>query len=186
MASLIFLSCSLRTDDVAQVNEYFDRISRLHDLEFRTISIPGLTEEEVLQLLKETIPKVDGVVVLWVPRHYINGALPSMWTIVESAIGIAKDKPVYVFYEQGVSLEGPLKTIGKIQVEFNRWYFNNPQEHDRLSRWIQWIKEDVERKKMEDFGRGIRTAIGIGLIALGIFGFGFFAGRTSKNKSDKK
>jgi hypothetical protein len=176
----MFLSCSLRTDDVAQVNEYFDCIARLHDLELRTINIPGLSEKEVLELLKETIPKVDGVVVLWVPRYYINGALPSMWTIVESAIGIAKDKPVYVFFEKGISLEGPLKTIGKIQVEFNRWYFNDPQEHERLSKWIHWIKQDIESKKAEDLGAGIRTAIGIGLVALGIFGLGFFAGKSSK------
>lgn len=181
MTSLMFLSCSLRPDDVAEVNEYFSHISKLDNLELKTINIPGLSEKEVIELLNETIPKVDGIVVLWVPRYPINGALPSMWTIVESAIGIAKDKPVYVFYEQGVSLEGPLKAIGKVQVEFNRWYFNHPQEHNRLSEWIHWIKEDIERKKMEDAGRGIRTTIGTGIIALIIFGLGFFAGRTSKN-----
>jgi hypothetical protein len=89
MSTMLFLSCSLRPDD-EEVNEYFNYLAELHDIKLITINIPGLSEEQVIQLVKEYIPKVDGVIVLWVPRYYINGALPSMWTILESVIGIER------------------------------------------------------------------------------------------------
>jgi hypothetical protein len=144
-----------------------------------------LSEEQVIQLVKEYIPKVDGVIVLWVPRYYINGALPSMWTILESVIGIAKDKPVYVFYEQGVSLEGPLKAIGKVRIEFNRLYFHHQQEYQRLCNWMQWIKNDIEKKKAEDFWRGVGNAILTGLGLVSVFSFGFLLGIVYSSRKDK-
>lgn len=182
MPTMLFLSCSLRPDDDAQVNAYFNRIAKLHDMKLETINIPGLSEEQVIELVKKNIPKVDGVIVLWVPRYYIDGALPSMWTVLESVVGIAKDKPVYVFFEQGISLEGPLKAMGKVRVEFNRWYFSDEQEHERLRSWMQWIKKDIEKKKAEDFWRGVGTAILIGLGALSLFGLGFGLGMAYSSK----
>lgn len=182
MPTMLFLSCSLRPSDDAQVNAYFNRIAKLHDMKLETINIPGLSEEQVIELVEKNISKVDGVIVLWVPRYYIDGALPSMWTVLESVVGIAKDKPVYVFYEQGISLEGPLKAMGKVRVEFNRWYFNDEQEHVRLCSWMQWIKKDIEKKKAEDFWRGVGTGILIGLGVLSLFGLGFGLGMAYGSK----
>lgn len=184
MSTILFLSCSLRSDD-EEVNAYFNQIAELHDLKFITINIPGLSEEQVIELVKEHIPKVDGVIVLWVPRYYINGALPSMWTILESVVGIAKDKPVYIFYEQGVLLEGPLKAIGKVRVEFNRLYFHYQQEYQRLCSWMRWIKNDIKKKKAEDFWRGVGNAILMGLGVLSLFGLGFLLGMAHGSRKNK-
>jgi len=186
MSCLMFLSCSLSPQDEREVNAYFKNITEFYDVQTFTVNIPGVPDDEVIRILKETIPKVDGIIVLWVPRYNINGSLPSLWTVLESVLGLAKDKPVYVFYERGIALEGPLKSIGKAQIEFNRWYFSNSEEHERLCSWVRWIKEDIERKKVEDFWKGVATVGSILLAGLGIFGLGVLCGRASKQDSDKK
>jgi hypothetical protein len=122
------------------------------------------------------------VIVLWTPRYFINGYLPSIWTILESVVGFAKDKPVHIFYEQGISLEGPLKVLGKVLVEFNRFYFCSQEEHERLYAWAQWIKEDMERTKTEDSRRNLGNAIWVGIGAVSLFALGFVAGKTVNSK----
>jgi hypothetical protein len=179
---MTFLSCSLRPEDDAQVNAYFKDIFGFYGIETETINIPGLSEEQVIELVKQHVPRNDGVIVLWTPRYFINGYLPSMWTILESVVGIAKDKPVYVFYEQGVSLEGPLKALGKVHIEFNRSYFCNQEEHERICAWAQWMKDDLEKNRMENSKRNVRNLICVGLGALSLFVFGFIAGRASCSK----
>jgi len=186
MSTMLFLSCSLRPDDDAQVNVYFKDVFKFYDIETETINIPGLSEEQVIELVKQNIPKVEGVIVLWTPRYCINGYLPSMWTILESVVGIAKDKPVYVFYEQGISLEGPLKAMGEVRVEFNRLYFTNQEEHERLCSWARWIKEDLERKRAENFGKSVGNAILYGLGALSLLGLGFMFGMAYGSKNGGK
>jgi len=186
MPQMTFLSCSLTPEDDAQVNAYFKDIFRFYGIDTETINIPGLPEEQVIELVKKDIPRDEGVIVLWTPRYYINGYLPSIWTILESIVGIAKDKPVYVFYEQGISLEGPLKALGKVRVEFNRLYFCNQEEHERLCAWAQWIKEDLERSKMENSRRNVGNAIRVGVGALSLFALGFIAGTAFSSKKDGK
>jgi hypothetical protein len=183
---MAFLSCSLRPEDDTQVNAYFKDIFRFYGIETETINVPGLSEEQVIELVKRDIPRVEGVVVLWTPRYHIDGYLPSMWTMLESVVGIAKDKPVYVFYEQGISLEGPLKAMGEVRVEFNRLYFTNQEEHERLCSWARWVKEDLERRKAENSRRSLGTAILFGLGVLSLLGLGFVFGMAHGSKKDGK
>lgn len=180
MVSLLFLSCSLRSHDEEEVNAHFKYLARYYGIETFTINIPGIPDEETIRILKEIIPKVDGVVVLWVPRYPINGWLPSLWTVLEPAFGIMADKPIYVFYEAGIALEGPLKSLGKLRVPFSRWSLATPEEYKRLSNYIVQIKGDIEIKKTGDFWKGVATLGGIILTGLTIFGLGFLIGRASK------
>jgi len=180
MSSILFLSCSLRPQDITEVNAYFEHVFEFYDMKTQTINIPGISGEDVLRILRRTIPIVDAIVVLWVPRYYINGALPSIWTILETAMGLAVDKPIYIFYEEGITLEGPLKSIGKMRVKFNRYSLVEDQEQGRLCNYIRSIKADIDRKKSQDVLNGILKGLGIlGGIAV-IFGLGFLAGRGSK------
>jgi len=179
---MTFLSCSLRPEDDAQVNAYFRDIFGFYGIETETINIPGLSEEQVLELVKQYIPRCEGVIVLWTPRYFINGYLPSIWAILESVVGVAKDKPVYIFYEQGISLEGPLKVLGNVRVEFNRFFFCNQEEHERLCAWAQWIKGDMERNKTEDSRRNLGNAIWVGIAAVSLFVLGFVAGKAFSSK----
>lgn len=180
MPSILFLSCSLRPQDITQVNAYFEHVFEFCDMKTQTINIPGISGEDVIRILRRTIPIVDAIVVLWVPRYYINGALPSIWTILETAMGLAVDKPIYIFYEEGIALEGPLKSIGRMRVKFNRYSLSEDQEHRRLCNYIRSIKADIDREKSQDVLNGILKGLGIlGGIAL-IFGLGFLAGRGSK------
>ena len=176
MSSMLFLSCSLRPEDVIQVNAYFERVFRFYGMTTQTINIPGISDEEVIEIIKEIIPRVDAVAVLWVPRYYIDGALPSIWTILETVMGLAEDKPTYIFHEENIALEGPLKSIGKMRVKFNRWSLSDPEEHRRLCRCIRAIKADIDLKKAEDSRNAVLRGLGIlGGLAL-IFGLGFLIG----------
>jgi len=182
MASMLFLSCSLRPEDVREVNTYFEYVFEFYGMKTQTINIPGISDEEVIKILKETIPMVDGIVVLWVPRYYINGALPSIWTMLETAMGLAVDKPIYIFYEEGIALEGPLKSIGTMRVKFNRYSLSDDQEHAKLCNYIRAIKADIDRKKNQDFLNGILKGLGI-LFGIALtFGLGFLAGQGSKER----
>jgi hypothetical protein len=75
VSQITFLSWSLRPEDDTRVNAYFKDIFGFYGIETETINIPGLSEEQVIRLVKQVIPKDDGVIVLWTPRYYINGSI---------------------------------------------------------------------------------------------------------------
>jgi len=180
MSSILFLSCSLRPEDITEVNTYFEHVFEFYDMKTQTINIPGISGKEVIRILRRTIPMVDAIVVLWVPRYYINGALPSIWTILETAMGLGVGKPIYIFYEEGIALEGPLKSIGNMRVRFSRYSLTDDQEHRRLCSCIRSVKADIDCKKSQDAQGRILKGLGI-LAGIAVtFGLGYLAGRGSK------
>lgn len=119
MAAIVykaFLSCSFAPED-ANVLAFFDRLVRALDIEPHVYNYQGIGR--IPDKIKEHIADSDCLIAIATRRHKMEGA--DVWTCPdwihhEVALANAFKKPVAVFNEDGVKLEGLIATEERRQV----------------------------------------------------------------------
>jgi hypothetical protein len=129
--------------------------------------IKASNNDEALVLAKKEIRYADFILAIEVPRYYIDGFLPSIWTVgIEPGMGTMIDKPIYVFKETGVRLEGPLEAIALEVVEFDRNTLGGETENERINEWLFEIRN---RERQSQQARTLSSVLkGAGIIGGGV------------------
>ena len=168
-----FLACGTREEGERKVLEDFrERLYQVGVLP-RTVGansdLKASSQTEALALAYEEIQKADFILAMELRRYHIDGYLPSIWTLgIEPILGFLKGKPVYVFAEEGVRLEGPLREVALEVVEFDRDLLNCETESNRIGQWLQVIGEQ-EKERKEKRKQKICALLG-GAVITGIAG----------------
>lgn len=164
-----FVLCSIWGEDKWVADDFRERLSLMGILP-RTVGIDhdikASNNAEALVLAKEEIRKVDFILAIEVPRYYIDGFLPSIWTVgIEPGMGTMIDKPIYVFKETGVRLDGPLEDMALEVIEFDRNTLGWETENERIN---EWLFEITSREKQRQQGRTLSALLkGTSIVAGG-------------------
>ena len=164
-----FVPCSIWGADKRVVDDFRERLSLMGILP-RTVGvdhdIKASNNEEALALAKKEIRSADFILAIEVPRYYIDGFLPSIWTVgIEPGMGAMIDKPIYVFKEAGVRLEGPLADMASEVIEFNRNTLGWEAENERIDEWLSEIKNrEKQSRQKQSFSSFLKV---VGVVAVG-------------------
>lgn len=165
-----FVPCSIWGQDKWVVDDFRERLSLMQILP-RTVGvdydIKASNNVEALVLAKEEIRNADLILAIEVGRYCIDGFLPSVWTVgIEPGMGAMIDKPIYVFKETGVRLEGPLQDVALEVIEFNRNMLGWETENERINEWLFEIRS---REKQRQQGRALSSLLkGAGIVGGGV------------------
>ena len=162
-----FVSCSIWGEDKWVVDDFRECLSFMRILP-RTIGvdydIKASNNVEALALAKEEIRNADFILTIEVPRYQIDGFLPSIWTVgIEPGMGTMIDKPIYVFKEIGVRLEGPLEDVALEVIEFDRNTLGWETENERINEWLFEIRNREKQRKQSS-----SLLKGAGIVACGV------------------
>ena len=179
-----FVPCSIWGEDKGVINDFRERLF-LMGITPRTVGvdpdIKARNNEEALALAKQEISKADFILAIEVPRYYIDGFLPSIWTIgIEPGMSYMIDKPIYVFKEPNVRLEGPLPDVADEIIEFDRKLLSWEAEDRRINQWLQEIERREKERKSSVKGV-LKSLKPLALIGAGI-GIGILIGKALNNK----
>lgn len=159
-----FLSASLHYED-RPVVDFFRGLLFEYGIRPVTIGIDvyAANNYEAAMLAEQEIKKADCVVAILTKRYITDGAgyKPSEWTFEEPAIGLAANKPLYVFYEDGISLKGVSATRARYGVPFNRERLK--EERSRLAEHVHKIQDEIATIKSNGFWK----AVGVGAAVVG-------------------
>ncbi len=143
-----FVSASLAYQD-RPVVDFFRRLLWAYGIRPVTVGLDlyAANENEASMLAKGEIRKADCVVAVQTRRYHIEGVghKPSEWSYEEPAIGFAADKPLFIFYEEGISLKGAGPSNARFGVSFNRDTLK--EDRERLGAHIQRIRDDLAERK---------------------------------------
>jgi len=177
-----FVPCSIWGEDKGVTDDFRERLFSM-GITPRTVGvdpdIKARNNEEALALAKQEISKADFILAIEVPRYYIDGFLPSIWTIgIEPGMASMIDKPIYVFKEANVRLDGPLPDVAEEIIEFDRNLLSWEAEDRRINQWLQEIeRREKERKSsVKDVLKSLKP---LALIGAGI-GIGILIGKNFK------
>lgn len=159
-----FLSASLHYED-RPVVDFFRGLLFEYGIRPVTIGIDvyAANNYEAAMLAEQEIKKADCVVAILTKRYRMDDAKhkPSEWTFEEPAIGLAANKPLYVFYEEGISLKGVSATRARAGIPFNRETLKD--ERSRLAEHVHKIQAELTTIKSNGFWK----AVGVGALAVG-------------------
>jgi hypothetical protein len=179
-----FVPCSIWGEDKGVIDDFRERLFSM-GITPRTVGvdsdIKARNNEEALVLAKQEINKAHFIVAIEVPRYYIDGFLPSIWTIgIEPGMASMVDKPIYVFKEVNVKLEGPLPDVAEEIIEFDRNLLSWEAEDRRINQWLQEI-ERREKERRSSVKSVLKSLKPLALIGAGI-GIGILIGKASNKK----
>ncbi len=159
-----FLSASLHYED-RPVVDCFRGLLFEYGIRPVTIGIDvyAANNYEAAMLAEQEIKKADCVVAILTKRYRIDDAMykPSEWTFEEPAIGLAANKPLYVFYEEGISLKGVSATRARYGIPFNRETLKD--DRSRFAEHVHKIQTELATIKSNGFWK----AVGVGALAVG-------------------
>ena len=196
-----FLSCGIREEGERSVlSDFRERLYQIGVLPRTVGADPDSkvsSQTGALSLAQEEIQKADFILAVELGRYYVNGYLPSIWTLgIEPVLSFIRGKPIYVFVEKGVRLEGPLSEMALKVIEFDRNLLNYKTENERIDQWLQiiksWEKERKQRKTSAFWTGGVLGAE-LGALIGSLFrggvlpgvALGFIAGSTIGASSTK-
>jgi hypothetical protein len=110
-----FLSCSFDTEDRA-VFDWFRRI--LDSLEFQVLSGEEPSTHSLPEMARERIESSEAFVGVLTRRDKVEGSdewLPPTWVRDEVSIAYSLHKPVAIFAEEGVRVDGILPQLTKYE-----------------------------------------------------------------------
>jgi len=118
---------------------------------------------EAATLADQEIKKADCVVAIMTRRYQTapSSYKPSEWTLEEPAIGLAANKPLYVFYEEGISLKGVSATRARYGIPFDREKLK--EDRSRLAEHVHKIQDELAAIKSSNSWK----AVGIGAAVVG-------------------
>ncbi len=159
-----FLSASLHYED-RPVVDFFRGLLFEYGIRPITIGIDSYAANnyEAAMLAEQEIKKADCVVAILTKRYLMDrgGYKPSEWTFEEPAIGLAANKPVYVFYEDGISLKGVSATRARYGIPFDRERLK--EDRSRLAEHVHKIQDEIATIK----SNGLWKIVGIGAVVAG-------------------
>jgi hypothetical protein len=132
------------------------------------IDLYAANDYEAAMLAEEEIRKADCVVAVLSKRYRTakGDYRPSEWNYEEQAIGLAANRPLYVFYEDGIFMKGASVASARFGVQFSRDRLKDDRQ--RLSNDIRHIREDLSSMKTQQFWGtvGVIAVIGGGIYLL--------------------
>lgn len=170
-----FMPCSIWGRDKWVADDFRERLS-LMGISPRTVGIDhdikATSNVEALALAKKEIRNADFILAIEVARYCIDGFLPSVWTVgIEPGMGTMIDKPIYVFKEIGVRLEGPLEDMASEVIEFDRNTLGWETENERINEWLFEIRSrEKQRQQRRNLSSLLKGAGIVGVTVLALIG----------------
>lgn len=159
-----FLSASLHYEDRLVV-DLFRGLLFEYGIRPVTIGIDvyAANNYEAAVLAEQEIKKADCVVAILTKRYRIDDATykPSEWTFEEPAIGLAANKPLYVFYEHGISVKGVSTARARYGIPFSRATLRD--DRSRLAEHVHKIQGELTTMKSNGFWK----AVSVGALTIG-------------------
>jgi len=167
-----FLSASLHYED-RPVVDFFRGLLFEYGIRPITIGIDvyAANNYEAAIVAEQEIKRADCVVAILTKRYLLErgGYKPFEWTFEEPAIGVSASKPLYVFYEDGISLKGISATRARVGIPFDRAKLKD--DRSRLAEHVHKIQDEIATIKSNGFWKvvGVGAVIVGGLYLLGRF-----------------
>jgi len=159
-----FLSASLHYED-RPIVDFFRGLLFEYGIRPVTIGIDtyAANNYEAAMLAEQQIKQADCVVAILTKRYRMDDAnyKPSEWTFEEPAIGLSANKPLYAFYEDGISLAGVSATRARYGIPFNRDKLKD--DRARLAEHVHKIQDEIAAIKSNGFWK----AVGVGAVVMG-------------------